>query len=151
VGQRGRIKFQTIAHSPTGFAVEAGFLDELEAMLHEERHVVSNFLGNNDMRIEVGPPSQLAARDTLILASDGLTDNLHVVEIVETIRKGTLETAVEKLVAMVRKRMLEGDPGLPSKPDDLTVLLLRRMAQPRKSPVRVAEKARRNKDSTPAA
>ena len=28
VGQRGLIKLQTTAHSPTGFAVEAGFLDE---------------------------------------------------------------------------------------------------------------------------
>src|SRR5690606_15271186 len=28
VGQRGRVKAQTLPHSPTGFSVEAGFLDQ---------------------------------------------------------------------------------------------------------------------------
>ena len=46
VGQRGVIRLQTTAHSPTGFAVEAGFLDHREALHHAERHLVSNFLGN---------------------------------------------------------------------------------------------------------
>ena len=32
VGQRGKIKLQTTSHSPVGFAVEAGLLDEKEAM-----------------------------------------------------------------------------------------------------------------------
>jgi serine/threonine protein phosphatase PrpC len=54
VGQRGRIKLQTTAHSPTGFAVEAGFLDEREALHHAERHLVSNFLGTSDMKIDIG-------------------------------------------------------------------------------------------------
>ena len=35
VGQRGRIRLQTTAHSPTGFAVEAGFLDQRDALHHE--------------------------------------------------------------------------------------------------------------------
>ena len=54
LGQRGVIKFQTTVHSPTGFAVEAGFLDERAALLHEERHLVSNFIGTAEMRIDVG-------------------------------------------------------------------------------------------------
>ena len=33
--------------------------------------------------IDVGPPVRLAARDTLVVASDGLCDNLLVEEIVE--------------------------------------------------------------------
>ena len=32
VGQRGLVKAQTTAHSPTGFAVEAGFLDQRDAL-----------------------------------------------------------------------------------------------------------------------
>ena len=47
VGQRGLIRLQTTAHSPTGFAVEAGFLDQREALHHAERHLVSNFIGTN--------------------------------------------------------------------------------------------------------
>jgi len=45
VGQRGVIRLQTVSHSPTGLAVEAGFLDQREALHHEDRHLVSNFLG----------------------------------------------------------------------------------------------------------
>ena len=88
VGQRGRIKSQTMAHSPTGFAVEAGFLDERAALHHEERHLVSNFIGTTDMHIDIGAEVQLRPRDSVLLASDGLTDNIHAHEIVEMIRKG---------------------------------------------------------------
>ena len=38
VGQRGKVKAQTMAHSPTGFAVEAGFLNQRAALLHKDRH-----------------------------------------------------------------------------------------------------------------
>ncbi len=54
VGQRGLIRLRTPVHSPTGLAVEAGFLDEREALHHAERHLVSNFLGTPDLRIEIG-------------------------------------------------------------------------------------------------
>ena len=60
VGQRGKIKLQTVSHSPVGYAVEAGVLDEVEAMHHQDRHVVSNFIGSPEMRIEVGAPLRLA-------------------------------------------------------------------------------------------
>ena len=42
VGQRGRIKQRVVPHSPTGFAVEAGLLDEDEAVQHDQRHVLFN-------------------------------------------------------------------------------------------------------------
>jgi serine/threonine protein phosphatase PrpC len=55
-GQRGRLKLKTVSHSPTGYAVESGYLDEDEAMHHEDRHLVLNMVGTADMHIEVGPP-----------------------------------------------------------------------------------------------
>ena len=130
VGQRGKIKLQTTSHSPVGYAVEAGLLDEREAMHHEDRHIVSNVIGSTDMKIEIGPAIRLAPRDTVLLASDGLFDNLHVDEVVARIRKGSLGTAIERLVADARKRMSEPRPGQPSKPDDLTILAYRRSAPP---------------------
>ena len=54
VGQRGKIKLQSVPHSPVGYGVESGLLDEKEAMYHEERHLVSNVVGSPDMRIESG-------------------------------------------------------------------------------------------------
>ena len=82
-GQRGKVKLQTIPHSPIGYAVEAGLMEEEEAIHHEARHVISNVIGSDQMRIEMGPPTELAPRDTLLLASDGLFDNLFPDEIVE--------------------------------------------------------------------
>lgn len=125
-GQRGKIKLQTIPHSPVGYAVEAGFLDESEAMHHEERHLLLNMLGSNDMRIEIGPALSLARHDTVLLGSDGLFDNLHIEEIVAIIRKGALAHAMKNLISRCQERMNTTDTGQPSKPDDLTLILIRR-------------------------
>ncbi len=125
IGGRGKIKLQTISHSPIGFAVEAGFLNESEAMRHEDRHVVSNVVGTADMRIEVGSAVRLAQRDTLLLASDGLFDNLCIDEIVERVRKGPIDHAAQRLAADSLRRMAETRNGQPSKPDDLTVVAYR--------------------------
>jgi len=126
VGQRGRIKQRVVPHSPTGFAVEAGLLDEDEAVQHDQRHVLFNVIGSSDMRVEVGPALQLAARDTVLLASDGLFDNLYIDEIVDTIRSGPLVAAADRLVERVQARMKGRDMAdQPCKPDDLTVVLFR--------------------------
>lgn len=124
-GQRGRLKLQTIAHSPVGFAVEAGLIDEGEAMHHAQRHLVSNVLGAPDMRIEVGSRRALGARDTLLLASDGLYDNLHTEEIVALLRVGPLAAAAARLAELARTRMHAPGDEEPSKPDDLTFVAFR--------------------------
>jgi len=126
VGQRGRIKSQAMAHSPTGFAVEAGFLDERAALHHEERHLVSNFIGTTDMHIDMGIDVKLKPRDTVLLASDGLTDNIHVHEIVDMIRKGPLSAAIDSMSSLARRRMSVESRHQPSKPDDLSVILFRK-------------------------
>ena len=126
VGQRGRIKSQAMAHSPTGFAVEAGFLDERAALHHKERHLVSNFIGTTDMHIDMGIDVKLKPRDTVLLASDGLTDNIHVQEIVDMIRKGPLSAAIDSMSSLARRRMSVESKHQPSKPDDLSVILFRK-------------------------
>lgn len=125
-GQRGRIKWQTIPHSPVGYAVEAGLLDAGEALHHEDLHIVSNLLGAKDMRIELGATLTLARRDTVVLASDGLSDNLHLGEIVERLRKGPLIRSANVVADLGRARMQSPSEGSPSKPDDMTFIALRR-------------------------
>ncbi len=125
VGQRGRIKQRVVPHSPTGFAVEAGLLDENEAVQHDQRHVLFNVIGSSEMRVEVGPALQLAVRDTVLLASDGLFDNLYIGEIVDAIRSGPLTAAADRLVARVHARMQGEGADQPCKPDDLTIVLFR--------------------------
>ena len=125
VGQRGVIKMQTTPHSPVGFAVEAGLINEAEAMDHDELHVISNVIGSNDMRIEIGSRAPMAARDTLLLASDGLFDNVLQDEIVEIIRKGPVSDAAKALWTLARARMDGTEAGKPSKPDDFCAILFR--------------------------
>lgn len=124
-GQRGKIKFRTIAHSPIGYAVESGMLDEAEAANHADRHIVSNVLGSTDMRIDIGPTLSLAPRDTIILASDGVSDNLYEAEIVDLIRRGRLKRCSRQLVAESTRYMEAPTSGHPGKPDDMTFILFR--------------------------
>jgi serine/threonine protein phosphatase PrpC len=124
-GQRGRIKWLTVPHSPVGYAVEAGLLDRGDALHHEDLHLVSNLLGAQDMRIELGATLSLSMRDTVVLASDGLSDNLHLDEIVERVRKGPLHRAVDELAILGKERMQSQSEGAPSKPDDLTFIAIR--------------------------
>jgi len=122
-GSGGRIKLETVSHSPVGYAVEAGLLTEREAIRHGERHLVSNFIGSPDMHISIGVRKRLAPRDTVLIATDGLIDNLHKDEIIARIRKGPIAECARQLAALARRRM-EGD-GDPGKPDDLTFILYR--------------------------
>jgi PPM family protein phosphatase len=124
-GGLGKIKLLTVSHAPVAMAVESGMMDEHEAMHHEHRHLVSNVVGSDSMRIEIGTKLKLAPRDTLILASDGLSDNLHTGEIVARIRKGPLEKSVTGLIDDVHERMREPADGIPHKPDDLTLIAFR--------------------------
>ena len=129
VGQRGKIKLMTKSHSPVGYAIEAGLLEVDEALHHEERHLVSNLVGSADMHIEIGPTIDLTPHDTVIIASDGLFDNLHQEEIVETCRKGPLLAVSRNLATLCKSRMEEPRKGLPSKPDDLTFIVYRMAEQ----------------------
>lgn len=127
ISQRGRIKWQSVGHAPVGYAVEAGVLDEEEAMMHPDRHIVSNVVGDDDMSISLGPQLQMAARDTLILCSDGLSDNVSTDEIAAIMRTGPLRQACDDVVRLARSRMHEADDRFdqPGKPDDLTVIACR--------------------------
>jgi len=128
IGGRGKIKWQTVAHSPAGYAVASGWMPELEAREHAEAQVVSNYLGSPEMRIEVGPKLELAPRDVVLIASDGLTDNLAVEEVAE-ILVGTqsLTHAVDELANRARRAMAT-EAG---KPDDCTIIAYRRRPLPR--------------------
>lgn len=124
-GSRGRLKYQTMPHSPVGYGVAAGLLDAEDALLHADLSVVSNLVGCEDMRVEIGSRLPLADRDTLVLASDGLFDNLHVDEVVSILRRGRLQDAADELATLALTRMDSSDPLAPSKPDDLTFIVFR--------------------------
>jgi len=125
MGSKGKLKFYTVPHSPVGYAVEAGILNEEEAMHHKDRHLVSNVIGSSEMKIEIGPEIELDAQDTVVLASDGLSDNLSTGEILELARKGPLDEVARTLSQKGRARMTQPEKDRPSKPDDMTFIVFR--------------------------
>ncbi|MCC9600252.1 protein phosphatase 2C domain-containing protein [Stieleria sp. JC731] len=124
VGGRGAIKWKSNSHSPVGYAIQSGLIDEEDAMYHDERHLVSNLVGSREMHIEIGPAIALSARDTIVVGSDGLFDNLHVSEIVDRCRIGRPVDRMKSLVELATDRMHGDDDRLPGKFDDLTIMLL---------------------------
>jgi len=126
VGGRGKVKLQTVSHSPMGYAIESGLIGEYEALYHADRHLVFNVVGVPEMRIEVGAAIELAPRDTVLVASDGLFDNLTIDEIVEALVRPDLGAGVAALVDVCRDRMATMRTGAPHKPDDLSLLVWRR-------------------------
>jgi PPM family protein phosphatase len=125
IGGRGKIKFQTVPQSPVGYAVEAGLVGQREALFHEDLHLVSNLLGTPETKIEIGPVFSLAKRDTVLVASDGLTDNFTSAEIAEIVCRNPLEKAREILAETSLQRMINPGPEQPSKEDDLSFVLFR--------------------------
>ena len=124
-GGRGKLKLQTRSHSPVGYAVEAGMLTEDAALEHEDRHIVSNVIGSTETHIDVGLPRPLSKRDTLVIGSDGLYDNLTQAEIVELVRKGGLLSAAEATRKAVAERMSGNNESALCKPDDFTLMMFR--------------------------
>ncbi len=123
-GVRGKVRYQSICHSPVGFAVESGILCSQEAMHHEDRHVVSNVLGDPKMRIEIGPTIPLSKLDTVLIGTDGLFDNVHIDEAIECLRKGKLNRSFRNLTTLAQRRMT-GIEDQPCKPDDLSAIAFR--------------------------
>ena len=119
----GNLRWKTVPHSPVGYGVEAGLLDPREAIYHEARHLVSNVLGAIPISVDVSSTLELTAGDTLLLASDGLLDNLHAEEVLEAMNMTALQDAATALAQGAGQRMTHG--GGPSKPDDLTFILYR--------------------------
>lgn len=124
VGQRGRLRYASTPHSPVGYGVEAGLIGEQEALAHADLNLVSNLVGAKDMHIELGPKLALHRFDTLILASDGVWDNIPGDALIDVIRAGPIEEAAQKLTDQCQAQMAREDEGF-GKPDDLSFLLYR--------------------------
>ena len=144
-GSKGKVKFINTPHSPTGYAIAAGVLDENDALHHEERHLLSNLVGSTEMHIDIGPILKLSTQDRILVASDGLWDNMYLEEIVNAVRKGSLYKAANFLQETCRHRMLEEEKKLPSHADDLSFILVRNIKPAQKvDPEMVADPSQKD-------
>jgi serine/threonine protein phosphatase PrpC len=125
-GLRGKEKYKTVSHSPVGLGIEAGLIDEIDYSIQENYSLVTNLVGSPRMRIEVGSPFELDAKDTILLASDGLTDNLTEAEISVHLQNTDFSSIAGGLIEEAQKNMDHSREDGPSKPDDLTFILFRR-------------------------
>ena len=94
-------------------------------MLHEDRHLLFNVVGIPDMRIEMEMEIPLEAGDTVLLACDGLFDNLAPDEVIEFLHSGDLVERTRHMIQLCLERMGGKNSSHPSKPDDLTVVAFR--------------------------
>lgn len=122
-GQRGRVKHQTRNHTPVGAALEAGLITQRAAMTHPQRHLLCNAMGVRKMWIDIGPPIEMAPRDTVLVATDGLFDNLTSAEVVSLVCNGRIDGCVTELARLAARRMHGGFRI--SKPDDIAMLACR--------------------------
>ncbi|MBV1862023.1 MAG: protein phosphatase 2C domain-containing protein, partial [Nannocystaceae bacterium] len=135
---RGKVKVRTTVQSPVGYLVAAGALAPDDALLHEYRHLLSSAVGIDSMRLEVCPRVAFGKKDTLVLGSDGMFDNVFEHELLAITRNRSLDAAADELATLVAARMRRGGAP-PCKPDDMSFILFR------PTPAKAAPKKKRKK------
>ena len=123
----GTIKYLSTSHSPIGFALECGAINQFTAMNHHERNLISNYVGSQDMYIHIGPAINIDPEDTLVISSDALSDNLYEQEICEFIRGGVLQKSVEEMIDACEQNMLQEKQDRLCHPDYFSLICFRRV------------------------
>ncbi len=123
IDRAGAELYRTVSHSPVGYALEAGLLDESQALRHGARHVISNCLGQGCLRIEMGTLLKIGPGRRIVLASDGLFDNLARFEVAGHLAGRSLDRATAGLAEGARTRMRNPSASRPSKPDDMGLIV----------------------------
>jgi serine/threonine protein phosphatase PrpC len=119
--ERGFIKYRNVEHSPVGYCLEAGVMKESEVIGHPASGVVLNALGIEPFHVEISQELELKPEDMVLLASDGLTDNVLAGQISDDLRRGDLGEKVSRLSHAAHSQMSQKK----GKPDDLTIVLFR--------------------------
>ncbi|MEW6745525.1 MAG: protein phosphatase 2C domain-containing protein [Planctomycetota bacterium] len=124
----GEVLYETTDHTVTQHLVKCGLIPEAEAIRDSNRHLLTNALGQSGMEVEASAELEFADGATLLLATDGLTDNLTIPEIAGISRERSLNRMVDRLVDSACAHMTSPDTGkgLQPKRDNITVVAFRR-------------------------
>jgi protein phosphatase len=122
IGGRGKLKYRAYGHNPVDMGIQAGILDEGTYDEQGLRHYVTNIVGSKQLHIECSVPISLDPRDTILICSDGLYDNIKVEEICEIVSDKDIKEAAKALFELAEERM-KSDKSEFSKHDDLSFVL----------------------------
>jgi protein phosphatase len=114
----GRITQVTRDHSYVGRLVEAGMISRSEAERHPQRNILTAALGTApELFMDApGSPEKLRRDDVIVICSDGLWGQVQDEEILDAVKKHTVEDAGRDLIELARQR---------GGPDNITVNILR--------------------------
>ena len=123
MGGRGKLKFETVSHSPLGFGRESGALSKTELDERIDSSAVSSLLGFDPLKIEMNLQLELSSRDRIVLGSDGLFDVMSRDEILKLVSSQPLEKARDEMSKLVLSRMTSSSAATGYYPDDLTFVI----------------------------
>jgi serine/threonine protein phosphatase PrpC len=121
ISRGGELLYRTLGHGPAHYAIAAGELEPSQILEHDEHHIVTNVVGSDPLVVEWAGPMRMRKSDTLVLASDGVLDNLEWESVAPLVARGSLMTAAQQLAAQVEASI---DAG--GKDDDRCFWLIRR-------------------------
>ena len=114
--RNGALRPITRDHSLVQGLVDAGMMDEAEAAEHPNAHVLTRAVGAaRRLEVEVAGGEALPG-DLFLLASDGLTRVVGLLELQEALQSGTPEQAADGLIATTLAR---------GAPDNVTLAIVR--------------------------
>lgn len=116
LGSKGKLKFETVEHSPAGYYKEA----KGEAADNIEDNIISNGIGFEPMSIEVSQVIDVSNHDVLLLCSDGLFHIYPESDVSQWGSSGKFETRTKELLELIEKTGFEKNLF-----DDTTIILSR--------------------------
>lgn len=90
------IIYQNVSHSPVGFQMQAGALDQEEALTTPGRNIVLYLMGDKNFHIDCSSKVEFDDSMLLVCASDGLFDNFTQNDLI-SILSNDLNDGVEEL------------------------------------------------------
>jgi serine/threonine protein phosphatase PrpC len=124
IGSKGKIKYQTRNHGPLEQGIECGFLHPDDPNNIEIRHIVTNMVGGKNSTLEVSLNHKIDKNDRILVASDGLYDNIPPADIADFINGIPVTEAAEFLIEKSRSLMALADDTNTYKVDDMSFILL---------------------------
>jgi protein phosphatase len=119
-------KYKTQAHGPVGDMLARGELTEEEALVHHERHLVVNVIGDPDLDVEKSPEILIEQGDFIVLASDSLFDNFTFKDLRKHLLNRETQSVPEELHRLMlgKRRIYSEDIDTTefAKADDMTFI-----------------------------